>query len=122
MNTRCRRSDSAAMGREGKQPEVRQCSDGQGGEAKRIYEVDLHQHSTKITLEQNEPFFACELAFSMPDEEGMAERDIDDGDGWQEPGGSRCVLRGGGNERCVSPFWKKEVMSEVFNTAKKLKF
>ena len=65
-------------------PEVRQCSDGQGGEAKRIYEVDLHQRSTEITLEQNEPFFACELAFSMPDEEGMAERDIDDGDGWQE--------------------------------------
>ena len=77
MNTRCRRrSDSAAMAREGKQNALTR--------AKRIYKVDLHQRSTEITLEQNEPFFACELAFSMPDEEGMAERDIDDGDGWQE--------------------------------------
>ena len=43
MNT----SDSAAMGREGKQ--------NASTRAKRIYEVDLHQRSTEITLEQNEP-------------------------------------------------------------------
>ena len=85
---------------------------------------DLHNSWTEIKLDQNEPSFRfpCELAFSTPDEEDMAARDIDD-DGGRQSKQMRFAWRGGGgDESCVSPVREKEVRTEVFNTSKKVKF